>query len=93
VTDSETFYNSVLDLLEDVDEKEEVQEILTWWNRLVHHWLVAYADLFCRKIFPHACNEIRTPIEGSALSRIKEKRQKYLENQPAARGAEDEWVI
>lgn len=33
VTDSETFYNSLLDLLEDVEEKKEVQELLDWWNR------------------------------------------------------------
>jgi hypothetical protein len=32
-TDSETFYTSVLDLLEDEDEKEEVKELLIWWNR------------------------------------------------------------
>lgn len=33
VTDSERFYNSVLELLEDDDEKEEVQELMIWWNR------------------------------------------------------------
>jgi hypothetical protein len=32
-TDSETFYNSILDLLRDVQEKEEVQDLLNWWNR------------------------------------------------------------
>jgi hypothetical protein len=32
-TDSERFYNSVLDLFEDVDEREEVNDLLTWWNR------------------------------------------------------------
>ena len=33
VTDSETFYSSILDLLDDVDEKEEVTQLLAWWNR------------------------------------------------------------
>jgi hypothetical protein len=33
VTDSETFYNSILDLLADPDEREEVRDLLTWWNR------------------------------------------------------------
>jgi Family of unknown function (DUF6698) len=33
VTDSERFYNSVLDLFNDPDEKAEVDEILTWWNQ------------------------------------------------------------
>jgi hypothetical protein len=33
VTDSERFYNSVMDLFEDVEEQEEVNELQTWWNR------------------------------------------------------------
>jgi hypothetical protein len=33
VTDSERFYNSILDLLYDVDEQEEVDSLLVWWNR------------------------------------------------------------
>jgi hypothetical protein len=33
VTDSERFYTSVLDLFDDIDEKEEVNELLIWWNR------------------------------------------------------------
>lgn len=34
-TDSETFYNSVMDYFEDPDEQEGVQELLVWWNRWV----------------------------------------------------------
>ncbi|KAG1877329.1 hypothetical protein F4604DRAFT_1680348 [Suillus subluteus] len=30
--DSETFYHSLLDLLEDPEESKEVDELLTWWN-------------------------------------------------------------
>ena len=33
VTDSERFYNTVLDLFDDVEEREEVNELQTWWNR------------------------------------------------------------
>jgi hypothetical protein len=33
VTDSERFYNSVLELFDDIDEKEEVDDLLVWWNR------------------------------------------------------------
>jgi hypothetical protein len=33
VTDSERFYGSVLKLFEDEEEKEEVSDLLTWWNR------------------------------------------------------------
>jgi hypothetical protein len=32
-TDSEQFYDSILDLFEDVDEQEEVNDLLAWWNR------------------------------------------------------------
>jgi hypothetical protein len=30
--DFEKFYNTILDLLDDVDEREEVNDLLTWWN-------------------------------------------------------------
>jgi hypothetical protein len=33
VTDSERFYNTVLDLFNDVEEQEEVNDLQTWWNR------------------------------------------------------------
>lgn len=32
-TDSERFYNSVVELFGDPEETEEVNELLTWWNR------------------------------------------------------------
>ena len=33
VTDSESFYNSVLELFDDIDEREEIDDLLIWWNR------------------------------------------------------------
>jgi hypothetical protein len=38
-TDSETFYHSLLDLLEAPEEFKEVDELLTWWNQYVEHYL------------------------------------------------------
>ncbi|EGO23842.1 hypothetical protein SERLADRAFT_370680 [Serpula lacrymans var. lacrymans S7.9] len=32
VTDSESFYNSVLDVFDDPDEAQELNDLLTWWN-------------------------------------------------------------
>ena len=32
-TDSERFYNSILDLFDDPDEQEEVTDLVAWWNR------------------------------------------------------------
>ena len=33
MTDSERFYNSVLELFADVEEKAEVDDLLRWWNQ------------------------------------------------------------
>lgn len=35
VTDSQRFYTSIVDFLEDPDEKNEVNELLTFWNRVL----------------------------------------------------------
>jgi hypothetical protein len=35
VTDSERFYTSILELFDDADEKEEVNNLMVWWNRSV----------------------------------------------------------
>ncbi|RDB22918.1 hypothetical protein Hypma_009847 [Hypsizygus marmoreus] len=57
VTDSERFYNSLLDLLEDSRERPVVHQLLAWWNR---------------KIFPHTSPEsVLAPVEGSILERIR----------------------
>jgi hypothetical protein len=37
VTDSKNFYHSILDLLEDPDECEEVVELMTWWTWFIVH--------------------------------------------------------
>ncbi|KAG1890410.1 hypothetical protein F4604DRAFT_1876902 [Suillus subluteus] len=58
-TDSETFYHSLLDLLEDPDKSKEVDELLVWWNR---------------QVFPTS-SAARWPITAnSALSKIWQKR-------------------
>jgi len=31
-TDSERFYDTVLEFLDDPDEKDEVNDLLLWWN-------------------------------------------------------------
>jgi len=59
ITDSERFYNSVNDLFEDVEEIEEVNNLLTWWNR---------------QIFPAYSSARRPVCKNSALARIKERR-------------------
>ena len=38
LTDSERFYTSIIELLDDPDEKDEVDELLAWWNRYVPYF-------------------------------------------------------
>ncbi|EGO04463.1 hypothetical protein SERLA73DRAFT_44198, partial [Serpula lacrymans var. lacrymans S7.3] len=35
ITDSEWFFNSILGLLQDPDEIEEVNDLIAWWNQYV----------------------------------------------------------
>ncbi|KAG1806688.1 uncharacterized protein HD556DRAFT_1428723 [Suillus plorans] len=57
-TDSETFYHSLLDLLEDPDESKEVDELLIWWNR---------------QVFPTSSAAKRNITANSVLSKIRQK--------------------
>ncbi|KAG2091352.1 uncharacterized protein F5147DRAFT_748142 [Suillus discolor] len=58
VTDSENFYHSILDLLEDPDESQEVVDLMTWWTH---------------RIFPNSTSSQRCISKNSALSKIREK--------------------
>ncbi|KAG1896779.1 uncharacterized protein F5891DRAFT_1130157 [Suillus fuscotomentosus] len=58
VTDSENFYHSILDLLEDPDEHQEVVDLMTWWTH---------------RIFPNSSSSQRCMSKNSALSKIREK--------------------
>lgn len=88
MTDSENFYFSLLEVLQDEDESENLQELLRWWNQCVpiSRLLLATTDAFFRKIFPYSSPEVvLAPIEGSALQRIRQKRAEAK----AADGARD----
>ncbi|TFK16792.1 hypothetical protein FA15DRAFT_661908 [Coprinopsis marcescibilis] len=58
-TDSELFYSSVLELLEDRGERNEIRELLKWWNKT---------------IFPSFTLVRRKPGKNSVLARIKTRR-------------------
>ncbi|KIK34358.1 hypothetical protein CY34DRAFT_98146 [Suillus luteus UH-Slu-Lm8-n1] len=64
VTDSERFYNSILDIFEDPEEKQEVEDLAVWWNR---------------QIFPSYSTAQRPLVKNSALARIREKRARAKE--------------
>ncbi|KAG1818904.1 hypothetical protein EV424DRAFT_1323551, partial [Suillus variegatus] len=58
ITDSENFYHSILDLLEDPDESEEVGKLMIWWTR----W-----------VFPNSSSSQCSISKNSVLSKIREK--------------------
>jgi hypothetical protein len=77
VTDSETFYSSILELLEDPDERSEVTELLMWWNRCplsVFHAFQLTDDFPLSQIFPNHATPSRAVSKNSALARIKARR-------------------
>ncbi|KAG1762911.1 hypothetical protein EDD22DRAFT_979628 [Suillus occidentalis] len=69
ITDSENFYLSILDLLEDPDESQEVTNLMTWWTR---------------RIFPNSSSSQRSISANSALSKIRAKHAAALQEQVTA---------
>ncbi|KAG2042375.1 hypothetical protein BDR03DRAFT_1006775 [Suillus americanus] len=61
-TDSEMFYHSFLNLLEDPEESKEVDELLTWWNR---------------QVFPTSFAAKRAISVNSALFKIQQSLHVY----------------
>ena len=56
VTDSDRFYNSILELFDDIEEQEEVRELIEWWNRYVRWELADIRNINLmryRQIFPN----------------------------------------
>ncbi|TEB16762.1 hypothetical protein FA13DRAFT_1759044 [Coprinellus micaceus] len=58
-TDSELFYNLIVELLEDEKEGVEVADLLMWWNQ---------------QIFPTQINHSRAVHADSVIAKIKERR-------------------
>ncbi|KIM66056.1 hypothetical protein SCLCIDRAFT_111676, partial [Scleroderma citrinum Foug A] len=73
ITDLEHFYTSILELLGDPEEKEEVDQHLGWWNR---------------QIFPLYADLEHVPLQNSALMWIRQKHQEQRASS-ATMGASD----
>ncbi|TDL14632.1 hypothetical protein BD410DRAFT_858948 [Rickenella mellea] len=67
-TDSERFYESILEFLDDPEEKEEVGALLDWWNV---------------QVFPSHVRRGREVTKQSALARLKERRAAKLAQRAA----------
>ncbi|KAG1734250.1 uncharacterized protein EDB91DRAFT_1238450 [Suillus paluster] len=65
VTNSEWFYNSILDIFEDPDEKQEVDDLVVWWNR---------------QIFPSYSTAQCPLVKNSALAIIRERHARMKES-------------
>ncbi|OBZ76253.1 hypothetical protein A0H81_03025 [Grifola frondosa] len=55
-----TYSTSVLEFLDDINEKEDVDALLAWWNR---------------HIFPGSATGARAPAKNSALAKLLERRK------------------
>ncbi|KAG1749185.1 hypothetical protein EDD22DRAFT_981850 [Suillus occidentalis] len=69
IMDSENFYLSILDLLEDPDESQEVTNLMMWWMR---------------QIFPNSSSSQGSISANSALLKICAKRAAALQEQVTA---------
>ena len=80
VTNSECFYNSILELLEEREERDEVNQLMTWWNRYIRN-LIESTSLtnILRQIFPLYTEVEGLPSKDSVLARIRQKRAEYRE--------------
>ncbi|KAF6744232.1 hypothetical protein DFP72DRAFT_826256 [Ephemerocybe angulata] len=74
VTDSEYFYNLVVELLEDPEEEAEVADLLVWWNR---------------QIFPTFISDSRSVHQDSVISKIKERRRLLQDKESSESNAEN----
>ena len=79
VTDSKHFYNSILELLEDPEEKDEVNQLMTWWNRYIWNSFESTLTNILGQIFPLYTEVEGLPSKDSVLARIQQKCAEYRE--------------
>lgn len=86
VTDSENFYHSILDLLEDPEESDEVGDLMMWWTRSVLFLikLKLQSNTIYSRVFPNSSSSQRSISKNSALSKIREKRAALREQTTAS---------
>ena len=77
VSDSEKFYITVYEFLTNDLEKQNVGELLEWWDRYVSVispcslcLLLLHRVLYYRQVFPNHITALLVPPETSALARL-----------------------
>lgn len=79
LTDSERFYVTVLEFLDDPEEKAEVDDLLNWWNwydviSLIY--IYCAADVACdSQVFPSHVKRTGGVTKGGALASLRARRQ------------------
>ena len=64
--------------MDDREEKEEVDQLLMWWNRQdSYNPFEICADDLRKQIFPLYTDVERLPSQNSVLARIQQKRAEY----------------
>ena len=79
VTDSEHFYNSILKLLEDPEERDEVNQLMMWWNQYIWNSFESTLTNILRQIFLLYTKVEGLPSKDSVLARIQQKHAEYRE--------------
>ena len=74
-TNSEHFYNSILKLLNNLEERDEVDQLMVWWNRyaLPPFSAAMSTDDSNSQVFLLYASVECLPSKNSALSRICQK--------------------
>jgi len=76
--DSEWFYNSLLEIMDDLAETKEVQALLNWWNQCVAYSPITtitnkYPSM-AKYIFPSFTTILHPASSNWASTKIHEKR-------------------
>ena len=80
ITNSEHFYTSILNLLDDTDKKDEVDQLLMWWNRYVFIVNVVPVQMTVfRQIFPLYADREWVPSKNSTIAQIRQKHKEIKE--------------
>jgi hypothetical protein len=76
VMDSKNFYHSILYLLEDPEESEEVGNLMMWWTWFMIHLikLELQSNTLYSRVFPNSSLLQHSISKNSVLSKIWEKR-------------------
>lgn len=76
VTDSERFYNTIMDLFLEVRELGEINQLIAWWNVYVEYFysVVCNPSHRFRQIFPGAMSQDDSIAEDAPLAMIRKRR-------------------